>query len=396
MAPGKAPAKAAMAAPKKARAPRGAKTRAVGALVGKKAAESMTREQLFAFWSARIMRVPPPLRTSFGNFTTVNSVERMTFFSSTVSNFYLWIPWTPSPIAALSFSGGSGASIIQHLYNTLTTSAPLMVRPLRSSWSIECTTQMVNAAGSIRVYSYDNSIASTYSLSTASTGPCSLTNGGDAVLAPLINSAPESEEFSSISLATEHEWVSVPSSYPAYNSYYSFIPFAGTTDTALLQSSDLFNLVAGEVLSPSPFPIVVGSAPIVGGQNGSAGLGGLPPMRGFLVEFPITPAVQTFRVCFHRQDGARYPVNTLGATFATNPPKMSAASEDTLLDLAKVVTLGPSVPQVASVVSAATGFANQLNTGLAVAGGVAGALLSASSKVGPMVAAGKLAYSMLK
>lgn len=342
------------------------------------------------------MRIPPPLRTSFGNFTTVNSVERITLTGSTSQNTYLWIPWTASPIAALSLTGASGSNPVQYLYNTLAQSPPLMIRPLRSSWSIECVSQALNTAGSIRVYSYDNSILTQFSLSTTATGVCSLTSNADLTFAPLINSAPETEEFPSFGLTSaEHEFVSVPSSYPAYNSYYSFIPLSNTTDVSAVVSSDILNLVSGEVIAPAPFPIAVGTPPINGGFNGSAGLGGLPPMRGFLVELPVVnPVAQTYRICFHRQDGARYPVNTLGATFATNPPKMGAAAEDVFLDLAKVVSQSPSVPQKVDRVSAFTNFANQFNSGLVTAVGVVNAVGSFVNN--PVMQVAKSALSTMR
>jgi len=368
----------------KARAPRGAKKRAVVSLVGRKAAEAMTQDELFAFWSARTMRVPPPLRTSFGNFTTVNSVERITLTTNTNANRYLWIPWTPSPLAAFSFTGGAGDALTQYLYNTLATASPLAVRPLRSSWSIECTTQLVNVTGSYRVYSYDNAILTALTGGLTASSIVGFTTGGDADYAPLINSAPDTEEIASAASTDEREFVSVPASYPAYNAYYDFIPFSNITDASSLQSVDATSLITGNLVQPTPYPYLV-APPIRGGQNGSAGLGGLPPMRGFLVEFPAVPSTQTYRITFHRQDGARYPVNSLGATFATNPPKMDAAGEDRFLGLSKMISLAPSTSRLVTAVSAVTSVASALNTvlgnpGLGAALGLVGGAMRA---IGP-------------
>jgi len=373
------------AKPGRARAPRGAKKRAVAALVGKKAAESMTPGELYAFWSARIMRVPPPLRTSFGNFTTVNSVSRFTFTTSTVDNTYLWIPWTPSPVSALVTGAGTGQST-QWLFNTLVSSPPQMVRPLRMSFSIECTTQNMNAAGSVRVYSYDNSIQTAWTMGVLAASTAVFASGGNTLLGNLISSAPDTEEFTAVDLQREHEWVSVPSSYPAYNAYYSFLPLLNSADGTAIQSQDIYNLILGEttLTNPTKFP---GAAVenIYGGGNGSAGLGGLPPMRGFLLSFPLTVTAQSYRICIHRQDGARFAVNSLGASFATSPPKMDAPAEDKFLGFAKAITQGPSIPQIIDAVNAGVAGAARINNMLASTGMLGKTLLDTARTVAKYV-----------
>jgi len=352
-----------------ARAPRGAKKRATAILIGRKVTEEMSTAQLYAFWSARTMRVPPPLRTSFGNFTTINSVARFTITTSTTNNLYLWMPWTASPLAAVLVNS-IAAGCTQYLYNTLATSPPLLTRPLRSSWSLECTTQQTNVAGSIRVYSYDNAIITSFTVGTAATGLVAAP-AGDTVFAPLVNAAPDTEEISAAALLVEQEFVSVPSSYPAYNAYYDFIGFTNTVDASSMQNVDAKNLIAGAQAVPSLFPQLAATTDSTG-YNGSAGMGGLPPMRGFLVEFPATPTVQTYRVATHRQDGGRYAVNTLGATFATNPPKMDAAGEDRFLGFSKAISLLPSAAMLVTSVTAAGAAANAINLGLAAASAFSG------------------------
>jgi len=324
---------------------RGAKRRAVRALIGRKQSEAMSPAELFSFWSAANNRIAPPLRTSFGNFTTLNSVCRFTVTTSTTLDWYVWVPWTPGPVAALATDSGSNPNVLQHLYGTLTSSSPLCIRPLRMSVSVECITQQVNVAGSMRTYAYDNAIVSSWQLDATGSNPVKWPSGNAPAFLSLISSAPDTEEVTLASLTTEREFVSAPSSYPGYNSYYDFEQFTGTTTGVAMRSDDAQLLLQGQsdelITVPSTF---------VTGKSGAGSLGGVPPMRGFIFLVPATASgVQTLRFAVHRQDGARYPVNTLGATFAQVPKKMPAQNEDVFLRLAEQVARAPSasVPRAA-------------------------------------------------
>lgn len=363
------------AKPGAARSRKGAKKRAMR-VVRKGPVKDAALEDLFAFWSPAIQRLPPPLRTSFGNFTTLNSVARFTITTLTTQAQYIWIDWCPTSLAALYFTNGSsaGGSVNAVHYGTLVSSAPTSIRPLRMGFRLENITQFTNVAGSVRVYSLDNPILTGWAAGATSTTPAGFTSTPDSALGALIDSAPDTEEFPAAHFTTEQEFVSVPSSYPSYNEYYPYSAFAGTTTTgAALQSIDLGTLIAGQLTT------YTAGAAFVSGTYGSAGLGGLPPVRGFLLEFPPAATAQTYRLTVRRQDGARYPVNTLGATFAGTTEKMSASSEDCFLHWAKLVTPKPARSVPAPVVSdhATTGMSMQ-----SVLAGAASAFLGGAVEAG--------------
>lgn len=328
-------------------------------LMGNKSAASLSDAELFAFWSAAVMKVPPPLRTSFGNFTTVNSVERFTMSNSVTQTTYVWIPWTPSPVAAITINGLAGATPSQQIFNSLATSPPQSLRPLRLSFSVENLTQVVNTQGSIRVLSYDNALATGWNTAAVGSSPAGAQGGLDITLGPLVNGAPETEEYTIAALTQEHEFVSCPSSYPAYNSYYDFLSLSNLLDGTSVLSSDLQKLITN-----SDAAAFTPSVVLVSGNYGEGSLGGLPPMRGFVIVIPPTTNAQTLRFCVHRQDGVRYPANTLGHSFAICPSKMPAPKEDWFLDAAKQVAQGPSRSVLKQLVEDAQGVGHAINTGL--------------------------------
>lgn len=345
-------------------------------------------EDLFAFWSPAIQRMPPPLRTSFGNFTTLNSVHRFTLTTTATQAQYVWVDWVPTSLAALWMGAGSasGGFFQQHHYGTLASSNPTSIRPLRLGIRLENITQFTNVAGSVRVFSLDNPILAATRTDTVSGGPAILVSSPDNVFGTLIDNAPDTEEYPGAHFTSEQEFVSVPASYPAYNEYYTYVPFTNSTQSgALLQSGDLGSLVTG---TPTPY---VANTTYNAGTYSSAGLGGLPPLRGFLFEFPPAATAQTYRITIRRQDGARYAVNTLGATFAASHDKMSAGAEDCFINWAKQISPKPArcVPagQVSAHASNGIGLQSSLaKLGNAVFDGVATAAMGMAGQYGSTMA----------
>lgn len=370
-----------------ARAPRGAKLRATTALVGKKFAKNLSQAELYAFWSAASQKIPPPLKTSFGNYTCVNSVVAFTVTTSTTVDTVIWVPWTASGIAALQMQGVSAAAITQYVYGPLISGGPLQLRPLRSSFTVESITQMVNTAGSIRVLSYDNALNFQVNLGVSSSSNTAFTS--PASLIDLVNGSPDTEEFTLASLIKEHEFVSVPASYPGYNSYYDVIPLQNTNNSGTLINYDANQLLVGDNRA---YPVLTAITTVNSVQLSESGgaLGGLPPMRGFIMVVPPTPSAQTLRFRLHRQDGVRYPVNTLGHTFAHSPSKMSSQGEDSFLQQVANVTQAPARAvareAVASATAAASRYAASLISSITSGAAVryAGQALMNSAKAAPL------------
>jgi len=347
------------------KAPKGAKRRAAVALVGKKAAAAMTDAELFAFWSAHTMRVPPPLRTSFGNYTCVNSVVRFTFTTSTTVNRYIWVPWSPSAVAALWSSAATSSTLNQVLYSTLTTGSPTSIRPLRMSFSVENITQLVNTMGSIRVYSLDTSVLSSWGLGILPQTGVNPATSLDTQLGALVDASPDTVEVPIADLTKAHEWVSAPASYPLYNTYYDFIQLTNNENNSGIYSSDMYNLMVQSSVNDA-YPGVAQN--YTTGVYGDGLLGGAPTMRGFIISIPATSTAQSLRFEFHRQDGARYPANSLGHTFSSDHPNMSGAGEDKFMSLSNLISKMPGRCHPVDIVSNFAGAAGRLNSALALGG----------------------------
>jgi hypothetical protein len=362
--------------------------RATTALIGKKAASAMSPEEMFAYWSARVMRVPPPLKTSFGNFTVLNSVIRFTVTTFTSVDKMIWIPWSPSALAAVDISAGTAQIPFQHIYTNLVNSTPLQIRPLRMSFSVENTTAVVGLAGSVRILSVDNSVVTRMTLgATASTSVTNNTvNTVDDDIGPLVDNSLDTEEMTAGELVHQHEFVSVPSSFPAYNTYYDFVNLSGTSTNVAMRSDDWQKLA----FEPNAtYPYTAATATTTGRASYTGGLGGLPPMRGFLLRFPATPLAQTYRFEIHRQDGARYAANTLGALFQTGGIPQSSHAEDlqnrTIHDIARAPSKGILQDTIDAVQNGAAKFQDMLgkvgNAGAMLLAG--GQLASQLSRVQP-------------
>jgi len=352
-----AQAPVASAKPRKATAKKGAKRRAVASLVGKKKAASMTDAELFAFWDPHLSPDPPPLRTSFGNYTCINSVSRFTLTTRTSESQWVWIPWTPSALAALYGSGAASSTMGYATLGALGSSSgvPQSIRPLRLSAKVENITQLVNEAGSVRTLSVDNPIYSSWLCGATVSTNCQCLVGLDSLLSPLVDGSPLTVENPATALCKQHTFVSVPAAYPAYNTYYDFISL--TSSGAALNSGDMFNLLQGYYNDNTAYA----SGTYFSGTSGSAGLGGLPPMRAFLFYFPATPTAQTYRFEIRRQDGCRYPVNSLGAAFSRSGPSATSAAEDFVHGMISAISNAPSQGMEAARV-AAKGFATRALT----------------------------------
>jgi len=376
------------------KAPKGAKRRATVALMGKKAAEVLSDEALFAFWSASTMKIPPPLRTSFGNYTCLNSTVRFTFQTSTTSNRYIWIPWSPSPVAAIWSDHSVASNFVQLTFGTLTTGGPTSVRPLRMSWTVENVGQLVNTSGSMRVYSLDTAVLAQFGLGALPATSVNPAVDLDAQFGALIDASPDTQEYAIADLTKEREFVSAPASYPGYNKYYDFYQLLNGTSGTALQSYDAYNLIVSSSTNDA-YPGVAQT--YTAGQYGEGLLGGVPPVRGFLVSLPSTSTAQTLRFCIHRQDGARYPANSLGHTFAMTHDQMGASGEDRFMSLSRAVSEDPARSHPSEGVSSFVKVATAINSGLGVAANAIGVGMQAAAAyraMRPGMAAGAAAIAL--
>jgi len=368
-----------------ARATKGAKRRAYASLISKKQAVAMTDEQVRAFWNPMLFKSPPPLRTSFGNYTPVNLVERWSQTYSAQTESFMWIPWLPSDLCALQWTLPSGLPVHRR-WNIYDDSPPTSVRPLRFCFTVETLTPSAQVGGEIKVYSIDQGIVADYTL-----GPYEASGSGSGFTNPywaktLIESNPDTECFSGHALTKEHVFVSAPASYPGYNQYYDFMSLQPGTDGDPVQSGDMWR----EIVNPSegvpyPFGLTNPTGVVRTGTSSTGSLGDVPPLRGFLVQISPGANAQTYRFSVYRQDGARYPVSTLGHTFSQSTKKMSASGEDRVLEMTRTISSRPAMGVRTDVLSRLGNFAHRVQDSLEAANQV-GAQISDIYQTGRTIA----------
>lgn len=328
---------------------------------------------IHSFWDASQHRIPVPLRTTFGNFATINVVDRFTFKTSANSDTIIWLPWTASPLAALEFTVDQtlNSTLLQHLFKPLafsnTESAPRAVRPMRQSFRISNLTKTITTGSGVFVLSYDNALQTQWGLAAAANGAATLQGPSTAALRDMILDAPETKFYPTLHFNEPQTFVSVPSSWPSYNNYHPFNPFrTNSVDLTSLSSGDLYSLIARE---DTPFSLSTDSVAYpVGGstQNALAGFGDAPPMRGHLIFVPANNDQQIMEFEVYRQIGARFAANALGHTFHHTPVGASNKSDDDLLKSVQYISSNASscIKSIAS--DAASAFGGLVASGKAL------------------------------
>ncbi len=287
------------------------------------------------FWSCDNTH-PPLLKTSFGNFSTLNLVKRKVITTSTTVDTVVHIPFIPSCVAAYSFvNSGANPGPTQYVYGPLTSAFPLATRPLRMSFELKNTTTSINVAGNVMVLSYDNALDADYLMGAAYINACGVTNATATSFINLIESAQETSTYTGAELLSSHTFSSCPSAWPEYNRYYDFLPPVNAVDSSTMASGDLWNLSVATDTGGTGF--VANSTLAM-----DHAWGDVPGMRGFLVLLKATPNPQTYQFTFKRQDGARYPANTLGHMFHQPAPAGSDKTEKEIVDQSKKLSMTPS------------------------------------------------------
>lgn len=288
-----------------------------------------------AFWSCH-NTLAPQLKTSFGNYSTLNLVKRQVITTSTTQDTLLLVPnLSQSCIAAFRFTDtGAATPLIQHVYGPLTSGFPQSIRPLRMSLELKNLTTAVNVAGTVMCLSYDNALDVDAVYNVNALAGANLSAASVSSLKLLVEGAPETSTYTGAELLSGHSFVSCPSAWPEYNHYYDFIAPAFTGDNTQMASLDLFNISEGQEGGVYPGAVTA----LV-----NRGFGDVPGMRGFLLVFKATPNAQTYEITFRRQDGARYPANSLGHMFHRPARAGDDKSEQKLLDYSRVISANPSV-----------------------------------------------------
>jgi len=310
------------------------------------------RENPVQYWSPFLHTSAPKLRTTFGNFSTLNLVERFTFNTGTVTDRVLVVPWVPSPVACLHWISAS-STITAQLFNPLLSSTPLALRPLRMGIEVKNLTTAVNVGGLVQVLSVDNALDIGALLNASGSAITTADTTSWTSLITLVAGSLETKTYSAQELVDGHVFTSVPSSWPAYNQYRDFIEFNGT-DGATIRSDDWLNLANG--LASSTYVPPSTTNPVLLENT----VGDVPPLRCFVLVFKAGSVANNYEITIRRQDGARYPSNTLGHMFHHTPPKGSTADEDRLISSSHSVSKDPSSGVSRSILDSMSQVANKV------------------------------------
>lgn len=333
----------------------GARRRA--SIVLPKAVREIANMNPRAFWSC-YNTVPPPLKTSFGNYSTLNLVKRQIIATSTTQDVIVMVPnLSQSCIAGFRFTDtGANTPVLQNVYGPLTSGFPQAIRPLRMSVELKNLTTAVNVAGTVLSLSYDNALDVDMVYNAAPLAGLNISAASVSSLKSLVESAPETRTYTGTELLMGHTFVSCPAAWPEYNHYYDFLAPAFSGDNTQMASIDMFNISEGQEGVTYPGAVTA---------QVNKGFGDVPGMRGFLLVFKATPNAQSYEITFRRQDGARYPANTLGHMFHRPARGGDERSEIQMINSARAVTQDPSagfptqalvqalVPEAASAIGTA-------------------------------------------
>lgn len=329
-----------------------------------------------AFWDASLHKVAPPLRTTFGNFATLNVVDRFQFTSETYDTM-IWVPWTPSPVACFHITPAEGGEYYmrQRLFGVLApsttpgTAVPHSVRPLRSSFRITNLTKAINTASSLQVLSYDNALQAAVIFPSTPSSLMQLRNNTFQSFLSLVTDAPESKIYPSVHFNEPQTFVSVPASWPDYNRYHNFCAFRQqASDNSPVAGGDFYNLAGREITAfaaqpdQSNYPFT--SAAYV---NVTSGIVDVPPMRGHIIYIPGTDVEQTYEIEFFKQFGARFAANSVGHTFHHTPPPATPSQENSMLQSIQMVSSNASSAIKTAAMDAIAGYAAVSSTVKAIA-----------------------------
>lgn len=272
-----------------------------------------------AYWNAASYKVPPALTTTFGNFTTVNSVARFTISTtagvpnqfqfmqtrSAIRTYQLEIPLTSTP----------GYRVWQqHQLNSATNTVPLDIRPLRMCVKLRNTTAALDVAGSVKACLIPQSLVPTWGASNQ------LTAATWAAFWELVQDSPHSKVFTASELRKSHTMVMPPSSFVAYNSYSDFLSLT-TADGAVMSAADW--LAACGLAALPIFPATTTT---------NWPTAEVPSMYILLVNIEPNSKVQSYDFEVYCQDAVRYPANSLAASMA-KPASSQTLTESVIQQL---------------------------------------------------------------
>lgn len=311
------------------------------------------------FWNAFVHRSPIALRTSFGNYSVINTVDRFQITAVTTDTL-LWLPWSPTAVSAFLIDydplTATSALIDVTLTSALTgnsyapgNNVPLSVRPMRFSVRVTSTTKNITTQGGIYVASVDAPLQLVSLFTPLGTDAAAFNAATLQSLQQIATDGLDSKFYSSVSLQEPRLFNSIPAHWMAYNTYHKFVPFRTRCasepsnsiprDHMKLSNADMYAFSAGDRVVTSTNSDAA-SYPAAAPSSSLIDMFGTPPMRGFIIYIPATvggPGTtianesQTFTIEVAKQFGARYSTGSLGHSFHRQEPHSTTQQESTLL-----------------------------------------------------------------
>lgn len=311
------------------------------------------------FWNAFVHRSPIALRTSFGNYSIVNTVDRFQITAVTYDQL-LWLPWSPTAVSAFMMEydpvSPATANILATVTSALTgnsygpgNNVPLSLRPMRFSCRITSTTKNVNATGGLYIASIDAPLQLTSLFTAVSTDASAFNSATLQMLTQIATDGLDSKFHTAVSLQDTKLFNSVPAHWMAYNTYHKFVPFrtrcaaepTGSLprDHMKISNGDMYAFAAGD-RTVSSTNADAASYPSTAPSSSLIDLFGTPPMRGFIIYIPaaagspgtsILNESQTYTIEVAKQFGARYSTGSLGHSFHRQEPHSTTQQENAIL-----------------------------------------------------------------
>lgn len=306
----------------------------------------------------------PHVRQTVGRWALIDSVDNYSFTTSTNNDVYILVSWLSAATAALRFdktagSGGFVSTLTHRGMSQLQSAAPLQIRPLRMSFELKNTTQVVNRAGSATFVPIDQPLRLGVVYPVASSGLVSFDVATGNSLEVMSTDTNAAHTYTADELAKGRKAVSVPTAWAPYNEFHNFKTVSSADGNLTgIDANALFN---GEFIAPGesePYP-VYGTPTTVLASTGPALS---PPLRGWLVRIPATATAQSYVAVFRRQDACRAAANSFVNSVAR--PHMPASAEMETRMISSATHVSGMEPQSTNVL-------DQAKAGLAQAAGFA-------------------------
>jgi hypothetical protein len=303
-----------------------------------------------AYWDPYQHEAPPPLRTTFGRFTTVKSETRITLSTSTTYTTVYVVAWSQTAVSGFgNFFNAGGVKNLGVATSPVLLAGPLvnsgaeLIRPLRMAVTLSNTTATQSRGGEVRIAAVDQPLSMAFTVGSTPTAVVTIPEDAAGIsykaLADLTSSSEATTTYPAEYFSQRRTFVCPPTSYVAYNQHYHFLDHGSLTADSTTQG--ISTLMATSLALGGPIPAGTALNTTVTDVNW---LGGIPPLMRYVFAFPPTAAVNTYTIEVCRQDGVRFAMTALGSVFHKHSPLATSLHEDVMGTTAQVASREALVP----------------------------------------------------